>query len=118
MRGRVGDSPIIGSGLYLDNEVGAATATGLGETILRSCSSFLIVELMRQGMHPQAACEDAIKRLVKINEHILKVADYQACFLACNIQGEVGAYSVHPGFTYAIWREGKAEVIPSKSLLS
>ena len=118
MRGRVGDSPIIGSGLYLDNEVGAATATGLGETILRSCSSFLIVELMRQGMHPQAACEEAIKRLVKINEHILKVADYQACFLACNIQGEVGAYSVHPGFTYAIWREGKAEVAPSKSLLS
>ena len=118
MRGRVGDSPIIGSGLYLDNEVGAATATGLGETILRSCSSFLIVELMRQGMHPQAACEEAIKRLVKINEHILKVVHYQACFLACNIQGEVGAYSVHPGFTYAIWREGKAEVIPSKSLLS
>ncbi|MEY2764683.1 MAG: hypothetical protein RLZZ205_1107 [Bacteroidota bacterium] len=118
MRGRVGDSPIIGSGLYVDNEVGAATATGLGETILRSCSSFLIVELMRQGMHPQAACEEAIERLVKINQSILKVADYQACFLACNTQGEIGAYSVHPGFTYAIWREGKAEVISSKSKLS
>ncbi len=118
MRGRVGDSPIIGSGLYVDNEVGAATATGLGETILRSCSSFLIVELMRGGMHPQAACEEAIKRLVKINEQILKVQDYQACFLACNTSGEVGAYSVHPGFTYAIWRDGKPEVLPSKSLLS
>ncbi|MEN9334921.1 MAG: hypothetical protein RLY35_2101 [Bacteroidota bacterium] len=118
MRGRVGDSPIIGSGLYVDNEVGAATATGLGETILRSCSSFLIVELMRQGMSPQAACEEAIQRLVKINTPgILKVEDYQACFLACNASGEVGAYSVHPGFTYAIWKEGKAEVIKSKSLL-
>ena len=118
MRGRVGDSPIIGSGLYVDNEVGAATATGLGETILRSCSSFLIVELMRQGMSPQAACEEAIQRLVKINTPgILKVEDYQACFLACNAAGEVGAYSLHPGFTYAIWKEGKAEVIPSKSML-
>lgn len=118
MRGRVGDSPIIGSGLYVDNEVGAATATGLGETILRSCSSFLIVELMRQGMSPQAACEEAIQRLVKINTPgILKVEDYQACFLACNAAGEIGAYSVHPGFTYAIWKEGKAEVVPSKSLL-
>jgi len=118
MRGRVGDSPIIGSGLYVDNEIGAATATGLGETILRSCSSFLIVELMRQGLSPQAACEEAIHRLVKINDGILKVQDYQACFLACNTSGEVGAFSVHPGFTYAIWRDGKAEVIPSKSKLS
>jgi N4-(beta-N-acetylglucosaminyl)-L-asparaginase len=117
MRGRVGDSPIIGSGLYVDNEVGAATATGLGETILRSCSSFLIVELMRQGKSPQEACEEAIQRLVKINEHILKVQDYQACFLACNTSGEVGAFSVHPGFTYAIWKDGKPEVLPSKSLL-
>lgn len=118
MRGRVGDSPIIGSGLYVDNEVGAATATGLGETILRSCSSFLIVELMRGGMSPQTACEEAIKRLVKINEHILKVQDYQACFLACNTSGEVGAFSVHPGFTYAIWKDGKPEVLPANSLLS
>ena len=117
MRGRVGDSPIIGSGLYVDNEVGAATATGLGETILRSCSSFLIVELMRGGMTPQAACEEAIKRLVKINEHILKVQDYQACFLACNTIGEVGAFSVHPGFTYAIWQDGMPAVLPAKSLL-
>jgi N4-(beta-N-acetylglucosaminyl)-L-asparaginase len=117
MRGRVGDSPIIGSGLYVDNEIGAATATGLGETILRSCSSFLIVELMRQGLSPQAACEEAIHRLVKINDGILKVQDYQACFLACNTSGEVGAFSVHPGFTYAIWRDGKPEVLPSKSLL-
>ncbi len=118
MRGRVGDSPIIGSGLYVDNEVGAATATGLGETILRSCSSFLIVELMRQGKSPQEACEEAIHRLVKINEHIIKIEDYQACFLACNTNGDVGAYSVHPGFTYAIWKDGKPEVLPSKSLLS
>ena len=61
MHGRVGDSPIIGAGLFVDNEVGAATATGLGETIIKICGSFLIVELMRQGRTPQEACEEAVK---------------------------------------------------------
>jgi N4-(beta-N-acetylglucosaminyl)-L-asparaginase len=92
MRGRVGDSPIIGSGLYVDNEVGAATATGLGETILRSCSSFLIVELMRQGKSPQEACEEAIHRLVKINEHILCKIIKLAFWLV--IQAEKWAHTV------------------------
>jgi len=117
MRGRVGDSPIIGAGLYVDNEIGAATASGLGETILRSCSSFLMVELMRQGYSPLNACKEAIQRLVKINS-FMKVGDYQACFIAVNKEGEIGAYSVHPGFTYAVWKNGEHQVLNAPSLLS
>ena len=98
MHGRIGDSPIIGAGLFVDDEVGAATATGLGESIIRICGSFLIVELMRQGRSPQAACEEAVRRLVAKNKNI---KDIQAGFLAINKDGEVGAYSVHPGFNYA-----------------
>ena len=98
MHGRIGDSPIIGAGLFVDDEVGAATATGLGESIIRICGSFLIVELMRQGRSPQAACEEAVRRLVAKNKNI---KDIQAGFLAINKDGEVGAYAVHPGFNYA-----------------
>ncbi len=99
MHGRVGDSPIIGAGLYVDDEVGAATATGLGESIIRICGSFLIVELMRQGRTPQEACEETVRRLVAKNEKNIK--DLQAGFLAINKDGEVGAYAVHPGFNFA-----------------
>ena len=98
MHGRIGDSPIIGAGLFVDDEVGAATATGLGESIIRICGSFLIVELMRQGRSPQAACEEAVRRLVAKNKNI---KDIQAGFLAINKDGEVGAYAVHPGFNFA-----------------
>lgn len=98
MHGRVGDSPIIGAGLYVDDEVGAATATGLGETIIRVCGSFLIVELMRQGRTPQEACEEAVRRLVTKSKNI---KDIQAGFLAVNKYGETGAYAVHPGFNFA-----------------
>ena len=98
MHGRVGDSPIIGAGLYVDDEVGAATATGLGETIIRICGAFLIVELMRQGRTPQEACEEAVRRLVTKSKNI---KDIQAGFLAVNKYGETGAYAVHPGFNFA-----------------
>jgi isoaspartyl peptidase/L-asparaginase-like protein (Ntn-hydrolase superfamily) len=117
MRGRVGDSPIIGAGLYVDNEIGAATASGLGETILRSCSSFLMVELMRQGYSPLNACKEAIQRLVKINS-FMNIGDYQACFIAVSKEGEIGAYSVHPGFTYSVWKNGEHQVLNAGSLLS
>ncbi|RZS96234.1 isoaspartyl peptidase/L-asparaginase family protein [Cecembia calidifontis] len=99
MHGRVGDSPIIGAGLYVDDEVGAATATGLGESIIRICGSFLIVELMRQGRSPQEACEEAVRRLIAKNSKDIK--DIQAGFLAINKDGEYGAYAVQKGFTYA-----------------
>lgn len=104
MHGRVGDSPIIGAGLYVDDEVGAATATGLGESIIRICGSFLIVELMRQGRTPQEACEEAVRRLVAKNEKDIK--DIQAGFLAINKDGEYGAYAVQKGFTYAMHHTG------------
>ena len=98
MHGRVGDSPIIGAGLFVDNEVGAATATGLGETIIKICGSFLIVELMRQGRTPQEACEEAVRRLISKNKNI---DDIQAGFLAINKEGLIGAFAVHPGFNFA-----------------
>lgn len=98
MHGRVGDSPIIGAGLFVDNEVGAATATGLGETIIKICGSFLIVELMRQGRTPQEACEEAVRRLISKNKNI---DDIQAGFLAINKEGLTGAFAVHPGFNFA-----------------
>ncbi|MDI1324760.1 MAG: N(4)-(beta-N-acetylglucosaminyl)-L-asparaginase [Algoriphagus sp.] len=112
MHGRVGDSPIIGAGLYVDDEVGAATATGLGESIIRICGSFLIVELMRQGRTPQEACEEAVKRLISKNKNI---KDIQAGFLAINKEGHVGAFAVHPGFNFAQATNSKNELIDSKS---
>ena len=103
MNGRVGDSPIIGSGLFLDNEVGGAVATGMGEAILKSVGSFLIVELMRQGRSPQEACKEAIMRIIKQNPNY---KDFQAAFIALNKKGEVGSYCVQQGFSYMRYRDG------------
>ncbi|TMU54398.1 isoaspartyl peptidase/L-asparaginase family protein [Flagellimonas algicola] len=97
MAGRVGDSPIIGAGLFVDNEVGGAAATGVGEEVVRTVGSFLIVELMRQGKSPQEACEEGVKRIMKKNEGR---KDFQIGFIAVNKKGETGGYCVHPGFTY------------------
>jgi len=105
MHGRVGDSPIIGAGLYVDNEVGAATATGVGETIIKICGSFLIVELMRQGRTPQEACEEAIDRLLQ-KTPFNNNEDLQVGFLAVDKNGDHGAYAIQSGFTYAIHHEG------------
>lgn len=105
MAGRVGDSPIIGSGLFVDNEVGAATATGLGEEVLKTVGSFLIVELMRQGKSPQKACEEAVYRIVKKNGDRIK--DFQVGFIAVNKQGETGAYGIHEGFVYTVYQNGE-----------
>lgn len=104
MHGRVGDSPIIGSGLFVDNEVGAATATGVGEEVLKTVGSFLIVELMRQGKSPQEACEIAINRIMKKQPDR---RDFQVAYLAVNKKGEVGAYSIHEGFTYMKYQNGE-----------
>lgn len=97
MNGRVGDSPIIGSGLFVDNEIGGAVATGLGEEIIKNVSSFLVVELMRQGKSPQEACEEAINRIMKNSKNH---KDFQVGVLALSVTGEVGAFSIHKGFTY------------------
>lgn len=108
MRGRVGDSPIIGAGLYVDNEIGAATATGVGEEVIRIVGSHLIVELMRQGMSPEAACKEGVSRIIKRNPEKSKVI--QVGFLALNKKGEYGAYALQPGFTYSV-KSGKEEKI-------
>ncbi|MDC6367172.1 MULTISPECIES: isoaspartyl peptidase/L-asparaginase family protein [Flavobacteriaceae] len=113
--GRVGDSPIIGAGLFVDNEVGGATATGVGEEVIRTVGSFLIVELMRQGMSPQEACEEGVKRIMKKNEGR---KDFQIGFLAINKQGETGGYCVHPGFTYREYTENGHENNSVKSFYS
>ncbi|WP_282055269.1 isoaspartyl peptidase/L-asparaginase family protein [Maribacter luteus] len=95
--GRVGDSPIIGAGLFVDNEVGGATATGVGEEVVRTVGSFLIVELMRQGKSPQEACEEGVKRIMAKNKDN---TDFQIGFIAMNKKGETGSFCIHPGFTY------------------
>lgn len=115
MHGRVGDSPIIGAGLYLDNEVGGACATGLGEAVIKMVGSHLVVELMRQGKSPQQACEEAVNRIVKKQPNF---KDLQVGFLALNKAGEYGAFSIHPGFNYAV-HNGKANtLIDAKSYTS
>jgi len=106
--GRVGDSPLIGGGLYVDNEVGAAGATGLGENILRYCGSFLVVELMRQGMPPQEACLEAIKRIARKDP---KGLDISVSFVALDKQGRFGAAGSAQGFQYSVTHRGSSRVL-------
>ena len=104
MHGRVGDSPIIGAGLYVDNEIGAATATGHGEEVIRIAGSHLVVELMRQGKSPQQACEEAVHRIIKLTKARNKnLTDIQVGFIALNKSGEVGSYCIQGGFNYAVY---------------
>lgn len=100
MHGRVGDSPIIGAGLYVDGEIGAATATGHGEEVIRIAGCHLVVELMRQGFSPQQACMEAVERVYKKQKH--RISEIQVGFIALNVKGEYGAFCVQPGFNYAI----------------
>ena len=114
MHGRVGDSPVIGAGLFVDNEVGAATCTGLGETVLRTLASHLAVEKMRDGFTPQEACEIAIERIVKKHANY---KDFQVGILAINKQGEHGAYGLQKGFNYALHQHGTNTLFDSDSFL-
>ena len=114
MRGRVGDTPIIGAGLFVDNEVGAATSSGQGEEVIRVCGTHLVVEFMRNGLSPFDACKKAVERIVKPNPERAKT--FQVGFIAINKQGEVGAYSVQKGFNYTVTEKGgKGKVINAKS---
>lgn len=106
--GRVGDSPIIGAGLFVDNEVGAACATGLGEAIIRIAGSHAVVELMRQGFTPQEACQKAVERIISKHDDLTGL---QCGFLAINKKGEIGAYSVYEGFNYAVRHEEMEELV-------
>ena len=111
MNGRVGDSPIIGAGLFVDNKVGGAVATGLGEEVVKSVGSFLIVELMRQGKTPQQACEEAIKRIVQKPNSDYK--NFQVGYIAVSKLGEIGAYSIHQWFSVTKFQNGKNNTIQS-----
>jgi len=106
MHGRVGDSPIIGAGLFVDNEYGAATATGMGELVLRTLGSFLVVEFMRQGATPAEACKMAVMRIVNKGNY----KDLQVGYIALDKQGNTGAYSLAKGFNYT-------ETTPTNSVI-
>lgn len=115
LHGRVGDSPIIGAGLYVDGEVGGATSTGVGEEVIRNAGSFLVVELMRQGRSPTDACREAVLRVVR--KRPTATRDIQVAFLAMNKDGEVGAWAIQPGFSYAVCDAGNQRaLIPAKSV--
>ena len=109
MRGRVGDSPIIGAGLYVDNEVGGATATGVGEEVMRTVGSFLVVELMRQGASPQEACREAVERIIRKKPETAR--DIQVGFLALNKNGEYGAFALQEGFSYAVCHAERQDLL-------
>ena len=114
MPGRVGDSPIIGAGLFVDGEVGGATATGSGELVMKTVGSFLVVELMRNGMSPSKACEEAVKRIA------LKIPDYenhQIGYIALNTKGEYGSFCIQPGFNFALKATDRTELIDAEAWL-
>ena len=113
MHGRVGDSPIIGAGMFVDNEIGGCCATGVGEAVMKTLGSFLIVELMRQGATPQEACEEGVSRIVKNQNY----KDMQIGYLAINKEGEHGAFAVHKGFDYALHQNGTNKMIDAQAFV-
>jgi N4-(beta-N-acetylglucosaminyl)-L-asparaginase len=115
LRGRVGDSPIIGAGLYVDNEVGAVVATGQGEDVIRVAGSSAVVEFMRQGKSPQEACRLVVEKVRKIKKE--KAADIQVCFIALNKNGEHGSYALHKGFNYAVQTAEGDQLIESPFIM-
>ena len=123
VRGRVGDSPIIGAGLFVDNEVGAATSSGVGEEVIRICGTHTVIEQMRAGRSPEQACREAIRRIVKRNPEKTQGANValadriQVGFLALSKTGEIGAFSIQKGFTYAVTNSQypKGKIFEAKS---
>lgn len=111
--GRVGDSPILGAGLYVDDEVGAAGATGIGENVMRWCGSFLVVELMRQGASPEEACLEAIRRIAKKDP---RGADLSISFVALDKSGRYGAAGSASGFEYSVTTSSASRVLPGAAL--
>jgi len=114
LHGRVGDSPIIGAGMYVDNEVGAAGATGMGELVMKTCGSFLVVELMRQGYSAMEACNEAVDRIIKQEGGKTKL---QVGYIALGKDGSIGYSSIQKGFQYALYKNGVNKLFDVKSLL-
>lgn len=115
MHGRVGDSPVIGAGLFVDNEVGAASSTGVGEEVIKVCGSHTVVEMMRHGYSPEAACKEAIRRILKYYKG--NASELQVAFIALNKKGEYGAFATIDGFTYCITNAAGTKVYKSKYML-
>lgn len=111
IRGRVGDSPIIGAGLFIDGDVGGSTATGVGEAMIRTAGASAVVESMRRGASPEEACYDIVQRILKKHPG---VEGMQVGFLAMNMQGEYGGYSVYNGFNYALRSKDRNEMVDAK----
>ncbi len=116
LHGRVGDSPIIGAGLFVDNEVGAATSSGTGEEVIRICGTHLVVEFMRQGYSPELACKKAVERIV--NRDKVKAKTLQVGFLALNKKGQYGAYAIQKGFVFSVKSDNENQIHASKYILS
>ena len=115
LHGRVGDSPIIGAGLFVDNEIGAATSSGTGEEVIRICGTHLVVEFMRQGYSPEMACKKAVERIVKRDKE--KAKTLQVGFLALNKKGQYGAYAIQKGFVFSVKSNNENMVHPAKYLI-
>jgi N4-(beta-N-acetylglucosaminyl)-L-asparaginase len=117
MHGRVGDSPLIGAGLYVDNEIGAATSTGLGETVIKIAGSFLVVESMRYGKSPGEACRIAVERIIAKQPQYKDVDNFLAGFIAVNKRGDIGAFSYRKGLQYSICTDGTNRVVDADYLM-
>ena len=111
--GRVGDSPLIGHGLYCDDEAGGAAATGVGEEVIKVCGSYQVVEFMRQGLEPQEAIERVLRRIVRRDS---ANRERLVGFVALRADGRVGCASITPGFEAAISRVDAREVVAASSL--
>ena len=115
LHGRVGDSPIIGAGLFVDNEIGAATSSGTGEEVIRICGTHLVVEFMRQGYSPEMACKKAVQRIVSRDK--VKAKTLQVGFLAMNKKGQYGAYAIQKGFVFSVKSNNENKIHTSKHLI-
>jgi len=114
LHGRVGDSPIIGAGLFVDNEIGCAAATGLGEEVIKTTGSFLVVELMRQGYDPTAACKEALHRVIKAHNGN---PDFQIAYIAIRKDGKIGSACIKWSFEYALARGGENKLYKIKGMI-
>jgi N4-(beta-N-acetylglucosaminyl)-L-asparaginase len=118
MHGRVGDSPIIGAGLFVDNEVGAVTATGHGEEVIRVVGAHLVVELMRSGKNPSDACKQAVEQIKrKLELRNKNPRDVQIGFIAINKLGEYGAFALQQGFNFAVKSKTETKLVEANYLL-
>ena len=113
LHGRVGDSPIIGAGMYVDNEIGAVGATGKGEEVIKTCGSFLVVELMRQGYSAMDACKEAVNRILRKQSG---KSDFQIGYIALRKDGQVGFSAIHDGFQYALYKNNKNKLYDVKGI--